>query len=52
MCIYHMKINTGEITEMGRFKALQVTCPARAYLGVAAGAEILLLLSTILSQQI
>lgn len=37
---------------MGRGKALQVTCPARAYLRMADNAEVLLLLTTILSQQV
>lgn len=52
-CIHYRKANTGEITERERSKDLWATGSARAYLRVVTAAvEILLLLSTILSQQI
>lgn len=52
-CVCHRRTNSGEITERERSKGLQVTGSARAYLRVVTAAfEMLLLLSTILSQQI
>lgn len=38
ICIYHMKSSTGQVES----KTLQVTHPARAYLRMAADAEVLL----------